>query len=122
MSPRAHRRPRAPVSTDEQGSATAEFAVVVPAVVLVVVLTAGGLAAAGRQVRLEHGVAQAARLAARGESDARVADVVAAVAGGAVDGIVVEGDLVCVSASAPARVPLPLQDLRARSCALSGGR
>ena len=66
MSLRAHRRPRAPVPRDEQGSATAEFAVVLPAVVLVIALTIGGLAAAGRQVRLEHGAAQAVRLAARG--------------------------------------------------------
>jgi len=106
----------------DRGSATAEFAVVVPAVVLVVALTIGGLAAAGRQVRLEQGVAQAARLAARGEPSARVAEIVAAVAGGTVDGVTTDGDLVCVTASAPTHLPLPLPDLRARSCALSGGR
>lgn len=107
---------------DDRGSATAEFAVVVPAIVLVIALTAGCLAAAGRQVRLEQGVAQAARLAARGEPADRVAGIVAAVAGGAVDGISDDGDLVCVSASAPTRLPLPVPPLRARSCALSGGR
>ena len=95
---------------------------VVPAVVLVVALTIGGLAAAGRQVRLEQGVAQAARLAARGESSGRVAAIVAAVAGGAVERVTTDGDLVCVVASAPTRLPLPLPDLQARSCALSGGR
>lgn len=104
---------------DDRGSATAEFAVVVPAVVLVIALTAGCLAAAGRQVRLEQGVAQAARLAARGEPADRVAGIVAAVAGGAVDGVSDDGDLVCVSASAPTRLPLPVPPLRARSCALS---
>ena len=107
---------------DDRGSATVEFAVVVPAVVLVIALTAGCLAAAGRQVRLEQGVAQAARLAARGEPADRVAGIVAAVAGGAVDGVSDDGDLVCVSASAPTRLPLPVPPLRARSCALSGGR
>ncbi|MBG0719484.1 TadE family protein [Microbacterium sp. 2C] len=107
---------------DDRGSATAEFAVVVPAIVLVIALTAGCLAAAGRQVRLEQGVAQAARLAARGEPADRVAGIVAAVAGGAVDGVSDDGDLVCVSASAPTRLPLPVPPLRARSCALSGGR
>ena len=107
---------------DDRGSATAEFAVVVPAVVLVIALTAGCLAAAGRQVRLEQGVAQAARLAARGEPADRVAGIVAAVAGGAVDGVSAAGALVCVSASAPTRLPLPVPPLRARSCALSGGR
>lgn len=106
----------------EEGSATAEFAVVAPAVVLIVALTVGGLAAAGRQVRLEQGVAQAARLAARGESADSVAAVVAAVAGGAVRGVEDAGDLVCVTATAPAGLPLPVPDLRARSCALSDGR
>ena len=110
------------VRGDDRGSVTAEFAVVVPAVVLVIALTAGTLAAAGRQVRLEQAVAQAARLAARGESDARVGEIVSAVAGGTVDAVLTEGDLVCLSASAPARLPLPVPDLRARSCALSGGR
>ena len=89
---------------------------------LVIALTAGSLAAAGRQVRLEQGVAQAARLAARGEPAGRVAEIVAAVAGGAVEAVTDDGDLVCVSATAPTRIPLPLPPLRARSCALSGGR
>ncbi|WP_454118279.1 TadE family type IV pilus minor pilin [Microbacterium lacticum] len=106
----------------DRGSATAEFAVVVPAVVLVIALTAGCLAAAGRQVRLEQGVAQAARLAARGEPSDRVSAIVAAVAGGEIDAVSDDGDLVCVSATAPARVPLPVPPLRARSCALAGGR
>ena len=118
MSLRAHRRPRAPVPRDEQGSATAEFAVVLPAVVLVIALTIGGLAAAGRQVRLEHGAAQAVRLAARGESDVRVGAIVATIAGGSIDSVSRDGALVCVVASAPAGVPLPLPDLRARACAL----
>lgn len=108
---------------DERGSVTAEFAIVVPAVVLVLALTAGALAATGRQVRLEQSAAQAARLAARGESGARVAGLVATIAGGAVAAVAREGDLVCVTATAPARVPLlPLPALQARSCALSDAR
>lgn len=106
----------------ERGSATAEFAVVVPAVVLVIALTIGGLAAAGRQVRLEQGAAQAARLAARHEGADRIAAVLAAIAGGSLDGIDAEGDLVCVTATAPTGVPLPLPALRARSCALTDER
>ncbi|MBN9177855.1 MAG: TadE family protein [Microbacterium sp.] len=121
MSNPIRRRPRAPARWDERGSATAEFAVVLPAVVLVVALAIGGLAAAGRQVRLEHGAAQASRLAARGESDARVTAIVAAVAGGAVESVSRDGGLVCVVASAPAGVPLPLPELRARACALGEG-
>jgi hypothetical protein len=64
---------------DDGGSATAEFAVIVPAVVLLIALTAGSLSAVGRLVRLEQAVAQAARLAARGETG-RVAELVAAIA------------------------------------------
>lgn len=106
----------------DRGSATAEFAVIVPAVVLLIALTVGGLAAAGRQVRLEQGAAQAARLAARGESDARVAGVVAAIAeGAAVRSVERGGELACVTTTAPAGLPLPLPVLSARSCALSGG-
>lgn len=107
------------------GAATAEFAVVVPAVVLLLALTVGSLAAAGRQVRLEQGVAQAARLAARGESDQRVAAIVETIADGSVVDVSAVGGLVCVSATAPLRLVLPLPgltDLRARSCALEGGR
>lgn len=106
---------------DDGGSATAEFAVIVPAVVLLIALTAGSLSAVGRLVRLEHAVAQAARLAARGETG-RVAELVAAIADARVEAIAAEGDLVCVTASAVPGVPLPLPELSARSCALEGGR
>lgn len=105
----------------DRGSVTAEFAVVVPAVVLLIALAVSGLTAAGRQVRLEQGVAQAARLAAREDADGRVAGIVAAVAGGSLEAVSREGDLLCVTATAPVGVPLPLPPLRARSCALAGG-
>lgn len=105
---------------DERGSVTAEFAVVVPAVVLVMLLCAATLTGAARQVRLEQAVAQAARLAARGEDDARVWGAAAAL-GGTVS-VRDDGDLVCATATAPPAVALPLPPLRASSCALSGGR
>jgi len=110
------------VGHGERGSVTAEFAVVVPAVVLVVVLTVAALSASGRQIRLEQAAAQAARLAARGEGEARVGSVVAALVSDAAVRIRIDGDLVCADASAAARVPLPLPPLRASSCALSDGR
>ncbi|WP_228495858.1 TadE family type IV pilus minor pilin [Microbacterium sp. VKM Ac-2870] len=106
---------------DDGGSATAEFAVIVPAVVLLIALTVGALGALGRQVRLEQAVAQAARLAARGEPD-RAAQIVDAISGGRVDGVGADGDLVCVAASASVSIAVPLPDLHARSCALDGGR
>ncbi len=105
----------------ERGSVTAEFAVVVPAVILVVLLVVTTLSASALQVRLEHGAAQGARLAARGESGERVHAAVIAVAGGAAVAVRDEGDLVCVGATASAPVPL-LPELSADACALSGGR
>lgn len=106
----------------DRGSVTAEFAVVVPAVVLVVALTAGTLSAAGHRVRLEQAAAQAARLVARGEGDDRAAAVVAAIAGRAEASVRRDGDLVCVEVTAAPSLPLPLPPLRAQSCALSDGR
>lgn len=106
----------------DAGSATAEFAVVVPAVVLLIALVAGTLSATGRQVRLEHAAAQAARLIARGESDGGAEHVLAAIAGATLSDISVDGDLVCVEVTAPAGLAVPVPALRARSCALDGGR
>jgi hypothetical protein len=48
--------------------------------------------------------------------------VIAAIADGAVAGVAGDGDLVCVEATVSPGVPLPLPPLRARSCALAGGR
>lgn len=104
----------------DRGSVTAEFAVVVPAVVLVMMLAAATLTGAARQVRLEQAVAQAARLAARGEGEGAVRAAVVAL-GGTID-VRDDGDVVCATATVPAAVPLPLPPLRASSCALSGGR
>ena len=87
--------------------------------VLVLLLGMGGLAAGARQVRLQDAVADAARLAARGESDARVLSVVTGSVPGADGRIENEGDLVCVTASVPA-AGLPLL-MDASSCALAGG-
>ena len=56
---------------DDRGSVVAEFAVALPAVALVLLLGAGALGACAQQVRLQDAAADAARLVARGESDAR---------------------------------------------------
>ncbi len=106
----------------DRGSVTAEFAVVLPAVVVVLVLGATVLGACARQVRLQDAAADAARLVARGESDARALSAVTAAVGGATVVIGHRDDLVCVEASAPAGVPVPVPRLRASSCALAGGR
>ncbi|MDD7929226.1 TadE family type IV pilus minor pilin [Microbacterium thalli] len=108
------------IRRDERGSATAEFAIVVPAALLVVLLAVASLAAAGTQVRLEHAAAQAARLAARGEDAARAHATVTAAVPGASLSLGDDGDLVCAAVSADHGVPLPLPPLRARACALAG--
>ncbi|WP_029146387.1 TadE family type IV pilus minor pilin [Microbacterium luticocti] len=111
---------------DDRGSVTAEFAVALPAVVLVLALGAGVLGACGRAVRLQDATADAARLVARGEPAARAQALVAAAVGGARTRVTPRGELVCVEASAPATapggVPLPAPALRASSCALAGGK
>jgi len=105
----------------DRGSVTAEFAVVLPAVVLVLVLGAAVLGACGRQVRLQDAAADAARLVARGEPVSRASAAVGAAVAGASTAVNHRDDLVCVQASAPAGVPLVPVTLHADSCALAGG-
>ena len=105
---------------DDRGSVVAEFAVALPAVALVLLLGAGTLGACARQVRLQDAVADAARLAARGEPEA-APSVVAGAVSGARTFIDRRGDLICVQATASAVSPLPIT-LAADSCALDGGR
>lgn len=107
--------------SDERGSVTAEFAVIVPAVVLIIVLTVATLGGASRHIRLEQAAAQAARLASRGEDDGRVRAVLAGVGGGATVRVFADGDLVCAEAQAATPVPLPLPPLRAIACAADDG-
>ncbi|PPG16635.1 TadE family protein [Rathayibacter sp. AY1C6] len=102
----------------EEGSATAELALVLPAVVAVLALCLGSVAASAQYVRLVDAAADAARSAARGDdphaSLARVAG--ASLTAGKQDG------LVCVDVAARLR-PLPAVSLpvSVRSCALGGG-
>lgn len=104
---------------DERGSVAAEFAVTVPAVVLVIALAVSALSVGGRQVRLEQAAAQTARLAAREEPADRVRAAAERLAAGSAIGIRRDGDFVCVDLRADAGVPLPLPALRASSCALA---
>lgn len=106
----------------DRGSVSAEFAVALPAIILLLVLCLGALSSASRQVRLQDATADAARLIARGDDEGRALGLLVGAAPGARGSVEIEGDLVCVSASAP--IGLPLMDLRltASSCALDGGR
>ncbi len=113
---------RAPLG--DQGSVAAEFAVTLPAALLLILVGAGALAAGVQTVRLQGAAADAARLIARGEP--QPADVlVGRLAGGAAVRVD-EGDgLVCVTLTSPVAV-LGLGatglDVTARACAAAGGR
>lgn len=109
--------------TGERGSVAAEFAVTLPAAVLVVVLGVAALAGGAQAVAVQDAAADAARLVARGEP----LDRARATGGAAAESIVFavdEGDeLVCVDASAPVRLGSWASALTvsARACALAGG-
>jgi Flp pilus assembly protein TadG len=101
----------------ERGSVTAEFATVLPAVVLVLAMAVGGMQVAGEQLRLQSAVADAARLLGRGDPAAGAR--VSAVAPGARLGESRQGVLVCATGQAPTSLGVLLGiTLSATSCAL----
>lgn len=102
----------------EAGSVVAEFAVALPAVVLVLAFGVGALSIGARHVRLQDAVADAARLSARGEPEQRVRGAVGEAVAEASVAVAPKGDLVCVTASAPALFGLRVS---ATGCALAGG-
>ena len=108
------------LSLRDRGSASAEFAVALPALIIVVALGIGALMAGSVTVRLQDAAADGARLAARGEPD-RVAGVVGSAVTGASATIEGAGDLVCVTASANVSLTIVTVPVLAKSCALDGG-
>ena len=107
----------------DRGSVAAELALALPAVVLTLLLGAGALGAASKQVSLQDAASDAARLLGRGEDSGAAAAAVAAAVPGAAIGSRSDGDLVCVTASVDVAIGgLVRLPLRASSCALSGGR
>jgi len=106
----------------ERGSAAAELALALPAVVFTLLLGVGALAAASQQVALQDATADAARLLGRGESVAAAHAAVAASVSDARVSNEVRGDLTCVSASIEATLGRLISiPLTASSCALNGG-
>ncbi len=97
-------------SASDRGSVTAELAVTLPVIVLVLALCLNALAALGVRVQLLDQSALAARLLGRGESEAIVRDAL----GGAEFEVVHSDGLVCVRLGRATGL-LPMQ---ARSCAL----
>jgi Flp pilus assembly protein TadG len=103
----------------QRGSITAEFAAVVPAVMLVLALCLGGLQLSSRQLQVQDAAALAARSAARGASfDAAV------ILPGATTRIERRSNLVCAVVTMPGR-PLAgilgAVEVSASSCSLRGG-
>ena len=108
----------------DRGSVTAEFATVVPAVLLVLAICLGALQVVGQQVRLTDAAADAARSLARGDSVGRAAGLVQQAVQGASMTPERRGEFVCVNLSAPSSFAAFAAfglTLRAGSCALGGG-
>ncbi|WP_426181245.1 TadE family type IV pilus minor pilin [Microbacterium sp. TWP3-1-2b2] len=106
----------------ERGSVAAELAIALPAVVLALLLGAGALGAAARQVSLQDAVADAARLLGRGEDAGTAYAAVTASVRDAQVSSELRGDLSCVSARTDAVIGHVIRiPLTASSCALSGG-
>lgn len=112
------------VGRREGGSVTAEFATVLPAVILVLGCCLGAVAMVGQQVRLADSAADAARSLARGDDPAH-ASALAARAGSGVELITERrGEFTCAILRAPSAVgPFAALGLivEASSCALAGG-
>lgn len=105
----------------DDGSATAELAVALPAIVLLLGLFLGVLSAGATQIRLQDAAADAARLTSRGEGERAIVFVRRAVTGASVT--VRNGNgMVCVHAAVERRLwtflALPI---RVESCAIDGG-
>ena len=106
----------------DRGSVTAEFATVIPAVVLVLAGCLACVQLAGQQVRLQDAAADASRALARG--DASAASRATSLVPGARLASTASGDLVCARLTARANSPVGAVlgvTLQARSCALGGG-
>lgn len=109
---------------DDRGAVAAEFAVTLPAALLLIALGIGALAAGAQTVRLQGAAADMARLVARGEPQS--ADALAfRLARNAAVRIDETDRLVCVTLTAPISViGLATTGLTssARACAAAGGR
>lgn len=109
-------------SVGDRGSVAAELALALPAVVLALLLGAGALGAASRQVALQDAAADAARLLGRGQSQGDASHAVTAQVPGADLSSRAAGDLVCVTATSEVRIGGAVRvPLSASACALAGG-
>ncbi|GAA4166080.1 hypothetical protein GCM10022286_30140 [Gryllotalpicola daejeonensis] len=106
----------------ERGTVTAEFAVVLPSVMLVLALCLGAVNVIGQQVALGSLAASGARMLARGDDPGAVRAQVVSAAPGAALAQSTDGAFVCVALTRPARFgPVGLGSFApsARDCALA---
>ncbi len=113
---------RGPVSTRDRGSVTAEIAVGLPAVVVVLAACLGALGLGTAQVRAQDAAADAARLLGRGETLAAAQGHVDRAVPGARLAVDYPDDLVCTTVSVERPVLLVPVRVAGSSCALAGGR
>ena len=113
---------RSPSADRDRGSVTAEFAVALPAIALVLAACLASVVLVAQQVRLTDAAADAARALGRGESAAEAAAIADRVSGGASIATWTEDPFVCVALSRRGSGVLAAVELHAESCAVGGGR
>lgn len=101
---------------------TAEFAVALPAIALVLAVCLASVQLVAQQVRLTDAAADAARALGRGESPAAAGSIADRISGGADVSVANDGDFVCATLSSSGAGLLAAIELRAESCAMTGGR
>jgi TadE-like protein len=105
------------------GSVTAEFAVVIPAVVLLLISCMAGMQLASEQLRLQDAASIAARSSASGESEAVVLSRVAHLVPGSELSLTKGDGLLCARVSLSPDGPIPSLfglAIVASSCSLAG--
>ena len=106
----------------DRGSVTAEFAVALPAIALVLAACLGSVHLVAQQVRLTDAAADAARALGRGETSAVAESIAMRVSGGARMAVAEDSMFVCVTLSANGAGVLSSVGLEAESCAVTAGR
>jgi Flp pilus assembly protein TadG len=116
--------PRERGVASEQGSVAAEFVVVIPAVILVLICGLTSIQIVGQQVRLQDASADVARILSRGDTIELATSVARRASAEARINTTHPSGLICVTIAAPAPSPvgtLLALTLTAKSCALDGG-
>ncbi|UEL27947.1 pilus assembly protein [Pseudarthrobacter sp. L1SW] len=104
---RSRRFPFGPGREESRGAVTAEFAVTLPAVLLLLAMLLSGASAGVTQLRLEEGARAGARALARGDDSATVEKIVHTLTGGSASAAVsADGEWLNVTVSGRVGGPL----------------